>query len=148
MKLPSNLSVGVALIGLSLAATYALCHSQREVYPPPPQRHPDLTLQIPTGRTVMDAKVKGQVVFTFDHRQEIEGSTVDVMVVKPEQSVVFGLIPLDRQAPLPPASWVLCTMYVEKIAVRFEDGLERNEVNEIGFNCGGKRYLFAKLDIQ
>jgi hypothetical protein len=88
-----------------------------------------------------------QVVLLYQQRSIIEGQNVDIVAVPKKTTVYLGLVPLDSQAELPAQTIMLCSPMSQRIGVRGVDGRELGPLNEIGFKCGGKRYLFTKLDL-
>ena len=100
--------------------------------------------------------LEGQVVLIYDHRQVIEGQELDVVSVNPQAKVLLAIAPLDGQAPLPPNSLMICSMFSEMHGQPIPRGLEPKEgevlygglATNIGFKCSGKKYEFQKMDIQ
>lgn len=119
------------LAGVAMTSTLTMCASQHSSV---------------RGR-VWDAQVARQVVLHYDHRTIIEGIDTEVVEIPKDYVVRLGLIPLDAQAAMPNGSLMLCTPYTEKVGVRLLDGTERGNHDEIAFRCGGKRYLFVKMDV-
>ena len=94
-----------------------------------------------------DKKAPQQVVLMAVERQEIEGQTVDVVLVPKEARVILGLIPVDHQAPMPPQALMICYASSVPVGVRRFEGTDAGTFDDILFTCGGKRYLFTKLQI-
>ena len=100
--------------------------------------------------------LEGQVVLIYDHRQVIEGQELDVVSVNPQARVLLAIAPLDGQAPLPPNSLMICTLFSEMHGQPIPRNLEPKEGEvlygglrtNIGFKCSGRRYEFSKMDIQ
>ncbi len=89
-----------------------------------------------------------QVVLVYQRRAVIDGQDVDIVKVPKETMVLMGLLPLDKQAELPPQTLMICHPFSAAIGVRRLDGKEYGPISEIGFTCSAKRYLFSKLDLQ
>lgn len=94
-----------------------------------------------------DVKAPQQAVLISLERQDIEGQTIDVVMVPKGVTVLMGLLPLDRQAPLPPQSTMLCYVSAARVGVRRLDGTDAGLLDDILFTCGGKRYLFTNLQL-
>lgn len=90
-----------------------------------------------------------KVVFNYGTRTVVDGEEVDVVAVAPHQVVVMGLTPLDKQPALSPHDFMICHAQGYPMQLRRSvDGTDAGQFREIMFTCGGKRYMFTKLDIE
>jgi hypothetical protein len=89
-----------------------------------------------------------KVVLTYQGRENVHGQNVDIFTVGKDRNILFGLAPLDQQPPLSPGDIQICQTFTQSIGVKTVDGHEYGDFREIGFLCGGKRYLFTYLEIR
>jgi urease accessory protein UreE len=89
-----------------------------------------------------------KVALTYQGRQDTHGLAVYVFTVGQDRNILFGLAPLDQEPLLSPGDILVCQEFTQSIGVRTVNGKELGDFREIGFICGGKRYLFTHLSIR
>jgi hypothetical protein len=89
-----------------------------------------------------------KVALTYQGRQDTQGLAVFIFTVGQERNILFGLAPLDQEPLLSPGDILVCQEFTQSIGVKTFNGKDLGDFREIGFICGGKRYLFTHLSIR
>jgi hypothetical protein len=89
-----------------------------------------------------------KVVLTYQGRENVQGQELDIFTVGKDRNILFGLAPLDQQPPLSRGDIQICQTFTQSIGVKIVDGKEYGDFRELGFLCGGRRYLFTHLEIR
>lgn len=97
---------------------------------------------------VAPAEESQKVALTYQGRQDAQGLAVYIFTVGQHRNILFGLAPLDQEPLLSPGDILVCQQFTQSIGVKTMNGKELGDFREIGFICGGKRYLFTHLSIR
>ena len=107
-----------------------------------------LVLALMIMARVASAEDSRKVALTYQGRQDMQGLAVYIFTVGQDRNILFGLVPLDQGPTLSPGDILVCQQFTQSIGVKTVNGKELGDFREIGFICGGKRYLFTHLSIR
>jgi len=89
-----------------------------------------------------------KVLLTYQGHKNIQGLAIFIFTVGQDRNILFGLAPLDQEPLLSPGDILICEQFTQSIGVKTVNGKDLGDFREIGFICGGKRYLFTHLSIR
>ena len=115
---------------------------------PMAKRFCSLVLALTIMAQVAPAEDSHKVALTYQGRENTQGLAIYIFTVGQDRNILFGLAPLDQEPLLSPGDVLVCQEFTQPIGVKTINGKELGDFREIGFICGGKRYLFTHLSIR